>query len=236
MESKVPAQCKIFSGVELNPRLMCFSVASVRGVRAQGPSTAEVHPKEPIPVQVLVCGELHGVWVHHVRAHHAEHTLPGCAGKGPLDYVSTGWMMKKKYLWLNAHSLWNHMCMKLKAIVFNTVFIVIFEESHKRFVFSDLNSHICVTYDQDHVKNNLFVAQYPRTEPLPSFFLQHYGQSALFNYVMDILNMVFTTVFTVEMVLKLIAFKPRVSHPRSFLLLMTMMVIINWYQVKSLRW
>lgn len=41
--------------------------------------------------------------------------------------------------------------------------------------------------------------------------LQHYGQSALFNYVMDILNMVFTAVFTVEMVLKLIAFKPRVS-------------------------
>lgn len=50
--------------------------------------------------------------------------------------------------------------------------------------------------------------------PLTSLFcllLQHYGQSALFNYVMDILNMVFTTVFTVEMVLKLIAFKPRVS-------------------------
>lgn len=42
--------------------------------------------------------------------------------------------------------------------------------------------------------------------------LQHYGQSAMFNYVMDILNMVFTAVFTVEMVLKLIAFKPRVSH------------------------
>jgi len=42
--------------------------------------------------------------------------------------------------------------------------------------------------------------------------LQHHGQSALFNYVMDILNMVFTTVFTVEMVLKLIAFKPRVRH------------------------
>ncbi|MGH0167788.1 UNVERIFIED_CONTAM: hypothetical protein FKN15_053692 [Acipenser sinensis] len=38
---------------------------------------------------------------------------------------------------------------------------------------------------------------------------QHYGQSPLFNYVMDILNMVFTGVFTVEMVLKLIAFKPR---------------------------
>ncbi|XP_067360817.1 calcium channel, voltage-dependent, L type, alpha 1D subunit, a isoform X3 [Channa argus] len=39
--------------------------------------------------------------------------------------------------------------------------------------------------------------------------VQHYGQSAMFNYVMDILNMVFTAVFTVEMVLKLIAFKPR---------------------------
>uniref|UniRef100_A0A4W5M3V6 Voltage-dependent L-type calcium channel subunit alpha-1D n=1 Tax=Hucho hucho TaxID=62062 RepID=A0A4W5M3V6_9TELE len=39
--------------------------------------------------------------------------------------------------------------------------------------------------------------------------VQHYGQSATFNYVMDILNMVFTAVFTAEMVLKLIAFKPR---------------------------
>uniref|UniRef100_A0A3P9HN73 Voltage-dependent L-type calcium channel subunit alpha n=1 Tax=Oryzias latipes TaxID=8090 RepID=A0A3P9HN73_ORYLA len=39
--------------------------------------------------------------------------------------------------------------------------------------------------------------------------IQHYGQSHLFNYAMDILNMVFTGVFTVEMILKLIAFKPR---------------------------
>ncbi|XP_036388954.1 voltage-dependent L-type calcium channel subunit alpha-1D-like [Megalops cyprinoides] len=39
--------------------------------------------------------------------------------------------------------------------------------------------------------------------------IQHYGQSPLFNYAMDILNMVFTGVFTVEMLLKLIAFKPR---------------------------
>uniref|UniRef100_A0A3Q3EXF7 Voltage-dependent L-type calcium channel subunit alpha n=1 Tax=Labrus bergylta TaxID=56723 RepID=A0A3Q3EXF7_9LABR len=39
--------------------------------------------------------------------------------------------------------------------------------------------------------------------------IQHYGQSYLFNYAMDILNMVFTGVFTVEMFLKLIAFKPR---------------------------
>ncbi|XP_063321242.1 voltage-dependent L-type calcium channel subunit alpha-1D isoform X13 [Pelmatolapia mariae] len=39
--------------------------------------------------------------------------------------------------------------------------------------------------------------------------IQHHGQSHLFNYAMDILNMVFTGVFTVEMILKLIAFKPR---------------------------
>uniref|UniRef100_A0A6Q2YBA0 Voltage-dependent L-type calcium channel subunit alpha n=1 Tax=Esox lucius TaxID=8010 RepID=A0A6Q2YBA0_ESOLU len=39
--------------------------------------------------------------------------------------------------------------------------------------------------------------------------VQHYGQSATFNYVMDILNMIFTAVFTAEMVIKLIAFKPR---------------------------
>ncbi|XP_061622089.1 voltage-dependent L-type calcium channel subunit alpha-1D isoform X3 [Phyllopteryx taeniolatus] len=39
--------------------------------------------------------------------------------------------------------------------------------------------------------------------------IQHHGQSHLFNQAMDILNMVFTGVFTVEMILKLIAFKPR---------------------------
>ncbi|XP_069499722.1 voltage-dependent L-type calcium channel subunit alpha-1D isoform X1 [Ambystoma mexicanum] len=39
--------------------------------------------------------------------------------------------------------------------------------------------------------------------------MQHYGQSKIFNDVMDVLNMVFTGVFTVEMVLKLIAFKPK---------------------------
>ncbi|CAL8323766.1 unnamed protein product [Merluccius merluccius] len=39
--------------------------------------------------------------------------------------------------------------------------------------------------------------------------IQHYKQSDMFRSAMDILNMVFTGVFTVEMVLKLIAFKPR---------------------------
>uniref|UniRef100_A0A671PMK8 Voltage-dependent L-type calcium channel subunit alpha n=1 Tax=Sinocyclocheilus anshuiensis TaxID=1608454 RepID=A0A671PMK8_9TELE len=39
--------------------------------------------------------------------------------------------------------------------------------------------------------------------------IQHQGQSRFFNYGMDILNMVFTGVFAVEMILKLVAFKPK---------------------------
>nr|XP_055023196.1 voltage-dependent L-type calcium channel subunit alpha-1D isoform X1 [Misgurnus anguillicaudatus] len=39
--------------------------------------------------------------------------------------------------------------------------------------------------------------------------VQHHGQSHLFNYSMDVLNMVFTGVFAVEMILKLVAFKPK---------------------------
>ncbi|XP_073767393.1 voltage-dependent L-type calcium channel subunit alpha-1D isoform X6 [Danio rerio] len=39
--------------------------------------------------------------------------------------------------------------------------------------------------------------------------VQHHGQSRLFNYAMDVLNMVFTGVFAVEMILKLVAFKPK---------------------------
>ncbi|XP_069604346.1 voltage-dependent L-type calcium channel subunit alpha-1F [Ranitomeya imitator] len=39
--------------------------------------------------------------------------------------------------------------------------------------------------------------------------MQHYEQSQPFNYAMDILNMVFTGLFTVEMVLKLTAFRPK---------------------------
>ncbi|XP_060047463.1 voltage-dependent L-type calcium channel subunit alpha-1C isoform X8 [Erinaceus europaeus] len=39
--------------------------------------------------------------------------------------------------------------------------------------------------------------------------MQHYGQSCLFKIAMNILNMVFTGLFTVEMILKLIAFKPK---------------------------
>ncbi|XP_078424367.1 voltage-dependent L-type calcium channel subunit alpha-1C [Cetorhinus maximus] len=39
--------------------------------------------------------------------------------------------------------------------------------------------------------------------------MQHYGQSPTFDQAMDVLNMLFTGLFTVEMILKLIAFKPR---------------------------
>nr|XP_014349652.1 PREDICTED: voltage-dependent L-type calcium channel subunit alpha-1F [Latimeria chalumnae] len=39
--------------------------------------------------------------------------------------------------------------------------------------------------------------------------MQHYEQSKSFNYTMDILNMVFTGLFTVEMILKIVAFKPK---------------------------
>ncbi|XP_072915388.1 voltage-dependent L-type calcium channel subunit alpha-1C isoform X5 [Hemitrygon akajei] len=39
--------------------------------------------------------------------------------------------------------------------------------------------------------------------------MQHHGQSPIFSQAMDVLNMLFTGLFTVEMILKLIAFKPR---------------------------
>ncbi|XP_033017971.1 voltage-dependent L-type calcium channel subunit alpha-1C isoform X37 [Lacerta agilis] len=39
--------------------------------------------------------------------------------------------------------------------------------------------------------------------------MQHHGQSCIFKEAMNILNMLFTGLFTVEMVLKLIAFKPK---------------------------
>uniref|UniRef100_A0A8C9SSH6 Voltage-dependent L-type calcium channel subunit alpha n=1 Tax=Scleropages formosus TaxID=113540 RepID=A0A8C9SSH6_SCLFO len=39
--------------------------------------------------------------------------------------------------------------------------------------------------------------------------MQHHGQSGSFNKAMNVLNMLFTGLFTVEMILKLIAFKPR---------------------------
>lgn len=47
----------------------------------------------------------------------------------------------------------------------------------------------------------------PPSCPLP----QHYNQSEQMNHISDILNVAFTIIFTLEMVLKLMAFKARVS-------------------------
>uniref|UniRef100_A0A8C2HJ91 Voltage-dependent L-type calcium channel subunit alpha n=1 Tax=Cyprinus carpio TaxID=7962 RepID=A0A8C2HJ91_CYPCA len=47
--------------------------------------------------------------------------------------------------------------------------------------------------------------------------MQHHGQSQSFSKAMNILNMLFTGLFTVEMILKLIAFKPRVRPAYRFL-------------------
>lgn len=49
-----------------------------------------------------------------------------------------------------------------------------------------------------------------RQSPVAMRASQHHGQTKNFNDAMNILNMLFTGLFTVEMILKLIAFKPRV--------------------------
>lgn len=48
----------------------------------------------------------------------------------------------------------------------------------------------------------------PQPLPVPP---QHYNQSEQMDHISDVLNVAFTTTFTVEMVLKLMAFKARVS-------------------------
>lgn len=40
---------------------------------------------------------------------------------------------------------------------------------------------------------------------------KHYEQSKMFTSVMDILNMIFTVVFTIEMIIKLLALRAHVS-------------------------
>lgn len=42
---------------------------------------------------------------------------------------------------------------------------------------------------------------------------KHYEQSKLFTSIMDILNMIFTVVFTIEMIIKLLALR---AHVRSY--------------------
>lgn len=50
----------------------------------------------------------------------------------------------------------------------------------------------------------------PPVNSVTCLSLQHYEQSKTFSYIMDILNMVFTGLFTVEMLLKLLALRLRV--------------------------
>lgn len=59
----------------------------------------------------------------------------------------------------------------------------------------------------------LWRSSYSSIQTLFIFFChQHYEQSKLFNFVMDILNMIFTTLFTIEMIIKLLALRPYVRH------------------------
>lgn len=48
----------------------------------------------------------------------------------------------------------------------------------------------------------------------PPAFSQHYNQSAEMNHISDILNVAFTVLFTLEMILKLMAFKAKVRAGR----------------------
>ena len=43
------------------------------------------------------------------------------------------------------------------------------------------------------------------------YFLKHKGQSEEFTRVLNIMNYIFTALFTIEMVVKLIAFTPKVN-------------------------
>lgn len=65
-----------------DPSLLFSAVAaSVCRIRLESTSLAEIHPQKPLPVQVLVRGELLAFRIHDVCPHHAQHTLLGHAGK-----------------------------------------------------------------------------------------------------------------------------------------------------------
>lgn len=57
------------------------TAASVCGVRPQSPAPAALHPQESLPVQVLVCGQLHRLRVRHVCPHHPQHAVSGHPGE-----------------------------------------------------------------------------------------------------------------------------------------------------------
>lgn len=63
---------------------------------------------------------------------------------------------------------------------------------------------------------------------------QHYEQSKLFNSVMDILNMIFTTLFTVEMIVKLLALRPYVRLDAHFLSPFNLLfTLLQWFDMQS---
>uniref|UniRef100_A0A673MH40 Voltage-dependent L-type calcium channel subunit alpha n=1 Tax=Sinocyclocheilus rhinocerous TaxID=307959 RepID=A0A673MH40_9TELE len=64
--------------------------------------------------------------------------------------------------------------------------------------------------------------------------VQHYEQSKLFNFVMDILNMIFTTLFTVEMIIKLLALRPYVRLDAHFLSPFNLLfTLLQWFDMQS---
>lgn len=63
---------------------------------------------------------------------------------------------------------------------------------------------------------------------------QHYEQSKLFNSVMDILNMIFTLLFTIEMIIKLLALRPYVRLAAHFFSSVTSpFTLLQWFDNTS---
>lgn len=298
--------------------------ATVCGICPQGPAPAEVHPQEPAPVQSVVCGQLHLLWIPDVRPHPAQHHLLGHAGqfkggpgsmmpargrilgedmkcrraawlssacplhigqgsqkeqncpfpqmekdKCPFQGWASLWRLLKESIgaWIkktfrvkemeNRRGAWRvHYCqwgMGIKVDSISTclqgnqlVFrfswttslhkVVITNQSRIielcQNVFSELaeKGRICkiswvhltaqgdvnglpgfgsrkISVERRMVKRKGVPTSFLQSFPSP----QHYGQSCLFKIAMNILNMLFTGLFTVEMILKLIAFKPKVG-------------------------
>uniref|UniRef100_A0A671MMG8 Voltage-dependent L-type calcium channel subunit alpha n=1 Tax=Sinocyclocheilus anshuiensis TaxID=1608454 RepID=A0A671MMG8_9TELE len=87
------------------------------------------------------------------------------------------------------------------------VIITFREQGEAEFKNCELNKNqVSLNSRPSHIKNVTFLLdQLIRSHDCDP---QHYEQSKLFNFVMDILNMIFTTLFTVEMIIKLLALRP----------------------------
>lgn len=71
-------------GPPRSPTLWHCVPAPVCAVRPEGPPAEVLYPQEPVPVSGVVCRHLVLLRVSDVCPHHAQHHLPGHAGKGPL--------------------------------------------------------------------------------------------------------------------------------------------------------